>query len=192
MNRIHTTALALALFPFLTVTSGCDPKVAPVPAPPPVAPAIQPTAERAQLRAQERWAKGVKGDWVAVYDFHAPEVKRELGLAQFLGNMQMHRYENMKAVEVLAVQSDKAFVRTTGLWTPQGPQVSRAKLEPGQTLTQEITMIETWRFVDGDWCFVRPERDTDFFPAHPELLKKSGTVEGAPADPKAATTAPAK
>ncbi len=181
MKSIHTAALALALVSVFTVSSGCDPKEEPRPQVPVAAPVIQPTAERALLRAQERWNKGVKGDWVAVYDFHAPEVKREQGLPQFLNGMQMHRYENMRAIEVIAVEGDKAYVRTSGLWTPQGPQVARVKLEPGQTLTQEITMIENWRFVDGDWCYLRPERDTDFFAAHPDLLKKSTEPAPAPA-----------
>ncbi len=94
----------------------------------------------------------------------------------------MHRYENMRAIEVIAVEGDKAYVRTSGLRDTAGAcRWPASSLEPGQTLTQEITMIENWRFVDGDWCYLRPERDTDFFAAHPDLLKKSTEPAPAPA-----------
>jgi hypothetical protein len=185
MKRIHTLALALTLAPLFAVTSGCDPKEeAPKPAAVPAAPVIQPTVERALSRSQERWNHGVKNEWVAAYDYFAPEAKKEVPLANYLSGMQVHRYENMRSTDVLAIQGDKAYVRVTGLWTAVGPQVQRVKLEPGQTLTQEIVMIETWRFVDGDWCFVRPERDTDFFEKHPDLLKQT-KQEPAPTPPPA-------
>jgi len=46
------------------------------------------------------------------------------------------------------------------------------KLEPGQTLTQDIEIIETWQWVENDWHFVRQESESDFFEANPDLLKK--------------------
>lgn len=178
MKRHHSLALLLSLAPLLAVSTACDPNVeaknptTPVAPAAPVAPVIQPTAERALQRSQERWAFGMKKEWVQAYDFSAPEVKRDMPLERYLGGMRVHQYENMRATDVLAIQGDKAFVRVSGLWTPKDPKISRVKLEPGQTLTQEITMIETWRFVDGDWCYVSPERDSDFFEKHPDLLKQ--------------------
>ena len=176
-----TSALVLAL---AFSSSACDTHgnepVAPTQAQTVTPPAIQPTAERAALRSKERWEKGCKADWVPVYDYLAPEVKREMTLARFLGNMQLHRYDNMKVEEVVAVQKDKAYVRVAGLWTPQGPDGARVKLEPGQTLTQELKMIETWRWVDGDWSYVRPQRDTDFFAEHPDLLKAAPAADTKP------------
>jgi hypothetical protein len=183
MKRTHTLAMLLTLLPVFTVSTSCDHQTEVAKQPVPVAPpVIQATPERALARCQARWAFGVQGKWVEAYDFHAPEVKKDMPLARYLGGMQVHRYENMRATEVLAVQGDKAFVRVSGLWTPIAPEVQRVKLDPGQTLTQEITMIETWRFVDGDWCYVVPERDTEFFEKHPELLKqpKEGDKPAAP------------
>ncbi|MBL8858285.1 MAG: hypothetical protein JNL28_07280 [Planctomycetes bacterium] len=179
MKTMHTAALSLLLAATLCVGSACDPKEeAPPPAPVvPAAPVHAPTAERLMVRAQERWDKGVKSDWVATYTFSAPEVKREQPLATYLAGMSIHKYENMRPVEVLSVSADKAYVRTAGLWTPIAPQVQRVKLEPGQSLTQDIEMIETWRWVDGDWYFVRPQRDTDFYAEHPDLLKATPPAE---------------
>lgn len=183
-----TTSLALLLTAALSfATVACEPtptEVVVVPAVPAKPPAPEPTAARAMQRSQARWEKGMKGDWIAAYDFLVPEGKREQPLARFLGSMQMHKYENMKVLEVIDVKDGTAYLRVGGLWTPLAPELARVKLEPGQTLTQELQMIEIWRWVEGDWCFVRPQRDTEFFAEHPELLKKSTPPE----TPKAGET----
>ena len=184
MKWIHTTVLALALAPVFAVSSGCDPKEAPKPVVH-VPPAIQPTAERVLLRAQERWNLGMKEDWVAAYEFAAPEFRNATPLSRYLSGMEIYKYENMRVLEVVSVQGDKAYVRTSGIWTPvrsKIPQMQHLKLEPGQTLTQQAMMIESWRFVDGDWHQMRQDHERDFFDAHPELLKK-GSEETQPAPP---------
>lgn len=184
MNHLQRSTLALLLAATFCVGSGCDPKDEPAPVTV-VTPAVpakpEPTAERALERARARWERGVKADWVAVYDYAAPEAKRERPLNAFLAGMQSHKYENMRATEVVALQGTKAFVRVVGLWTPVDARVKQVKLEPGQSLTQEIEMIEGWQFVDGDWCHVRSQRVEDFYQEHPELLKKSDTPPVPPA-----------
>jgi hypothetical protein len=178
-NRFHTPFLLLVtlLSPLACFSCSCDagapvPPVAPVATSPKVV--LQPTAERALARSQERWNLVMKADWVAAYDFQTPEVKKSMPLGKYLGSVQMHKYENAKALEVLAVEKDHAYVRISTLWTPQHPNMAHVKLEPGESLTQEVVMIETWRWVDGDWSFqYPPKRDDEFFKDHPELLKKA-------------------
>ncbi len=137
---------------------------------------IAPTQQRLLQRSQERWSKVEnQKDLVAAYEFLAPEVKREQSLGTFMGRMQKHRYENPKIEEVVAIKDDLAYVRVGVRWTSLDPLAKKVKLEPGQTMTQEFSMIETWRFVEGDWSYVRPQNDRDFFEDHPELLR--GDVE---------------
>ena len=169
-----TYALTLGACDHSAAASKVEPTVAPV-----VAPPVGPTAERAVQRSTERWAKVTKGDLIAAYDFYVPEAKREQSLASFLTRMQVHKYEDARVVEVVGTKDDVAYLRVSTLWTPIIDAAKNVKLQPGESLTQRISMIETWRFVGGDWCYLRPEEEVDFFQAHPDLLKKK---DAAPAD----------
>lgn len=134
--------------------------------------AQQPTRERLLLRVRQR-LEAVEGrDLVAAHSYCVPAVRREQPLGQYLQRMEMHRYEGCALVEVVAVEDGQAYVRTTALWTPTHPKVREVKLEPGQTLSQRIEILETWRFEEGDWGFVKQERVDEFFAARPDLLKK--------------------
>lgn len=133
----------------------------------------KPTRERLQLRVRQR-LEAVEGrDLVAAHSYCTPSVRRDQPLGQYLQRMELHRYERCALVEVVAVEGQEAFVRTAALWTPNHPKVREVKLEPGQTLSQEIEILETWRFEEGDWGFVKQERAEEFFAARPDLLKKS-------------------
>ncbi len=190
-----TARLALALLAG-TLCPACDKEAPPESAKPaaavqaPTAPKHEPTEARLLERVRERWARAEAGDWVAAFEYQGAEVRKELGLAQYLAKAQHHTYNNVRVLEVLALQGDVGYVRVGGLWTPTHPQLKRVKLEPGQTLTQDIEIIETWRFADGDWFLMRPDRPEEFFEEHPELLRKGagaaggdGAVPPAPADP---------
>lgn len=171
--------MSLALVAFLPAcdssTGAPPPVVTPVVTPAPVAAPVvknEPTAERVKTRSQDHWAKMAKGDWVAVHDMLAPEVRSTQPLAKYLAQVQFHKYDNPVVLEVIAIEKDAAYVRCSALWTPTHPEVSRVKLEPGQTLTQEINVVESWRWAEGDWTYVKMERDNEFFEAHADLLKK--------------------
>lgn len=191
--KLTTTITLLSVFTCALAMGACDHPVDPTnpalsgttapanAAPKPKMP--EQNAARVAERSQARWNAGMKGDWIAAYDFLVPEGKRTQPLANFLAGMANHKYENMKVIEVIAVNGDKAYVRSGGLWTPLSPELAKVKREPGQTFTQEIQMIESWRWVDNDWSFVRPQRDTEFFAEHPELLKKKDPAEPQPKEP---------
>ncbi len=182
MKHLHSTTIAVfcvAALAFAASSCGHDTDAGNTVAKTttPVPPPIGPTAERALQRSQERWTDVTKGDLVAAYDFYVPEAKRAQPLAGFLTRMQVHRYENARVDEVVGLKDNEAYLRVSTLWTPLIEQAKQVKLEPGQSLTQRISMIETWRFVGGDWCYLKPDEESDFFQAHPELLKNNA---GAP------------
>jgi hypothetical protein len=189
MKHPHATTIAVFLAATLALTisacghdSGAAAKTSQTAAAPVVPPPIGPTAERAVQRSQERWAKVTKGDLIAAYDFYVPEAKREQSLASFLTRMQVHKYEDARVVEVVGLKDNLAYLRVSTLWTPMHERAQKVKLEPGESLTQRISMIETWRFVDGDWCYLKPDVESDFFQSHPELLKKDDNAPSATAD----------
>ena len=165
-----TARLALSLA-ILVLASACNEMEAANPTGAPGARAAQrePTAERAKERSLARWAAVEKADWVAAFEFMTPDAKRDRPLGSYLQATQHHRYERMRVIEVLGLRGDTAYVRAGGLWTPQHPDMARVKLEPGQTLTQDIELVETWRWIGGDWYYQRPDRPEEFYEKHPDL-----------------------
>jgi len=113
-----------------------------------------------------------KPDLIAAYDFYVPEAKREQSLAGFMARMEVHKYEDARVLEVVGLKDNLAYLRVSTLWTPVHEMAKKVKLQPGESLTERISMIETWRFVGGDWCYLKPDDETDFFQQHPEFLKK--------------------
>jgi hypothetical protein len=156
---------------------GCGPRDAQAAVNPPPSSALtkhEPTAERLIERSRARWKLVADKNWIEAYDFNAPEVKKMVALAQYLPGKSSHEYANPKVEEVLRIQNDQGYARVGAAWTPHHPEIAKVKLEPGQSLTQDIEMIETWHFVDGDWWFVRAQDEEEFFHAHADLLKTPG------------------
>jgi len=184
MNR---TALRSAVLPFaalagvlLLALPSCDSRsvdagAKPAAAAAPTTPA--PTAARVAARSADRWQHIAKKEWIEAYDFLTPDQKASVSLANYLQGKQYHEYANPRVGEVLKIQKDAAYVRVSALWTPHHPQLAKVKLEPGQSLTEEIDMIETWRFVGGDWYYLRAQNEEEFFQQHADLLKKSGDAQ---------------
>ncbi|MFO1010159.1 MAG: hypothetical protein U1F29_08870 [Planctomycetota bacterium] len=171
------------------VFTACDvkpsqaaPNTAAVTAPP----KPEPTQERLLARANERWQKVIQADWIQAYDYLSPDQKRQVPIGQYLQNKQNHRYENPRLGEVLRCDGKDAFLKVTVLWTPQHPKVREVKLEPGQTLTQEVEMYESWRWAEGDWTYVRAQRPDEFFQEHSELLRATDTPAAKTAEAGAA------
>lgn len=172
----HVPALAaLLLGGSLLVLQGCDQKDDPksVQAAQPAAVKREPTEARLLERARARWDAMAKAEWIQVYDFCAPELRKSVPLANFLSGKEKHKYENPVVDGLLKLDPVKqqALVRSHVLWTPQHAELKRVKLEPGQTLTQEVPMVESWRWDKDDWVFVEQEGTDKFFEKHPELLR---------------------
>lgn len=156
------------------------------------APAVakaEPTNELLLQRANDRWGKIVKADWIEVYDYLTPEQKQQVPLAQYLQNKQSHKYENPRVAEVLKNDGRVAYVHVFALWTPIHERLKQVHLEPGQTLTQEVEMYESWRWQQGEWLYIRAERPDEFFAAHRELLQ-GDSKEPAKADSAPTAQAP--
>ncbi len=191
---IHSAASRSALLIaglVLTALPACNPQsAADAPQTAQVRAKPQPTEERLVERSKARWGCVSKGDWIAAYDFVTPEQKQALPLAQFLPGKDLHEYANPQVQKVLRIEGEKGYVLASAVWTPHHPQLQQVKLEPGQTLTQELKMIETWVWVDGDWMYFTAEGDTEFLEKHPEFLKPPtnaapGSDSPAPTDSKA-------
>jgi hypothetical protein len=134
------------------------------------------TPERLVERSKARWKLVADKNWIEAYDFSAPEVKKMVSLAQYLPGKSNHEYANPVVGEVVKIEKDQGYVRASSMWTPHHPDLARVKLEPGQSLTEQVDVIESWHFVDGDWWYVRAQNEEEFFHAHPELLRKSETT----------------
>lgn len=145
-----------------------------------------PTAERLLERSKSRWDVIVRKDWIAAYDYLSPEQRKDLSLQDFLRDKSNHLYANPRMETVLKLDGENGYLRGSVLWTPQHPQLTKAVVPPGQTLTQELQMVETWRWADGDWQYVSADRDYEFLEKHPDLLKDPKSVAPADTAPKGA------
>ncbi len=132
-----------------------------------------PTEEALMERARARWASIDKEDWIEAYNFITPEVRKVNPIGKYLQGKENHRYDNPVIEKVVAKDEAKGvvYVRSRVLWTPQHAQLKTLKLEPGQTLTEEVPIVETWKWLQNDWYFVEQEGADKFFEAHPELLR---------------------
>ena len=183
MKLSSYTLLVSALLAFPLALSGCDRSAAdavvPTPSvatPPtaPVAPKAEPTEARLSERVADMWKKKARKEWVETYDFLAPEMRKALPIGMYLQNKESHEYTNPVVHEVMRIDDKIGYVRLSVTWTPHHPQLSKVKLEPGQTLTQDLEIIETWMWVDGDWYQARvPQSPEEFFEEHPDFLKAS-------------------
>lgn len=171
----------LLLLPLLALGSCFGESKPATPDPKPVQnAAAQPTEEQLLARARARWAAIDKEDWIDAYNFITPEVRKVNPLARYLQGKENHRYDN-PVVESIVGRDEKqgtVMLRSRVLWTPQHPQVKQVKLEPGQTLTEEVPIVETWKWNQTDWFFVEQEGADKFFEAHPEYLRASTTEQG--------------
>lgn len=128
-----------------------------------------PTAASLEERSRARWAAVCRGDWIAAYEFQTAEQKL-MPLARYLQGKDHHVYANPAVERVIEVGKSDGYLVVRVVWTPIHPELQRAKLEPGQSLTEELRMIETWRWEGEEWGYVRAQRPDDFDRDHPELV----------------------
>ena len=90
-------------------------------------------------------------------------------IAQFLSGKNFHHYDNPAVERLVGLEDTHGYIAVRALWTPDHPELKRVKLEPGQSLSEELHMVETWRWAGDDWYFVEAHSETEFFAAHPAL-----------------------
>lgn len=136
-------------------------------------PAKEATAARVRERSLARWQLVERHDWVSAFDMLTTEQRRAVPLAQYLTMTEHHSYANGTVERVLHSDATDAYLVARAVWTPSHPGLEKVKLEPGQSLTSELTMIESWRWEGDDWYYVRAQREDEFQKEHPEIeLKK--------------------
>lgn len=144
-------------------------------------------SERIALRAAERWKRVAAANWIEAYDFLPPAERKTLTLVDYLQGKSKHLYENPDVPEVLEVKVDVAFVSVASMWTPMHPALASVKLGPGESLTQRLEMIETWKQTEGEWYYADATPIREFFVAHPEVprptAKASSTGDAVPSTP---------
>ena len=139
---------------------------------------LAPDLSLVEARSVERWKLVVGADWIQVYDFLDPTMKREVSIGNFLSNKEHHEYRNPSEPRLIGSRANLAFLECSVLWTPHHPLLQTAKNKPDD-LTDELHMVETWVWKEGTWYFAKNERVREFFEANPDIAKKGKKAEGA-------------
>ena len=130
----------------------------------------------ALVRAAARWDHKVVGDWIQVYDYVLPELRRGIPLGQFLTGKEHHVYENPTKPFLLGTKGNLAYVEVTTLWSTLHPIVLGANnLDSPESLRHELAVVETWQHSNGEWYWIKEERQGEFFEANPDFLARGAT-----------------
>lgn len=129
----------------------------------------EPTEARVRERSLARWDLVCRGEWIDAYELLTFEQRRAVTLAQYLGQTEHHHYANPSIERVLAVGPTDAYLVARVVWTPSHPQLLKAELPAGKSHTEELTMVESWRWDGDDWYYVRAQREDEFQKDHPEI-----------------------
>jgi hypothetical protein len=133
---------------------------------------VTPVLDTLETRAIDRWDAIVAQEWIQAYDYLPDSLKKQLSLSEFLSGKEYHEYRNPTRPYLLGTEGDKAYLEVSVLWQPHHPEVLVAANNPGD-LTQEMHVIETWVWEDGEWCWITTERQREFLAAHPQLAELS-------------------
>lgn len=157
----------------------------------------KPTARRLVQRAAERWDLICRaGDqsklWIDVYDYEAPAARDAVPLSRFLGNKEDFHYDNPSAPVPLLIEDDTAYVSVNVIWeagkhSKIGAQSGVVGADPNRI--EFLDMVETWKFVEGDWYFLGPAvRRVDFLEENPDIVRRAQKANEAAQAEKAAAT----
>jgi hypothetical protein len=165
-------ASLLALAPLLVLT-GCEEDVAAsenaaAPATTEAAPDAEPDLSRVTARSAERWQRVVAADWIQAYDYQHPALKKQVPIGSFLANKEHHEYRNPSKPRLIGSEGNQAFVELSVLWEPHHPILQTVENRPDD-MTEELPMVETWAWTDGEWYFIQNERANEFHAKHPDL-----------------------
>jgi hypothetical protein len=168
-----TAFVHAALLGFLVFAPACNDSAGAGKAPQPPAPVAkpEPTEAAALERSRAYWANAQKGDWIPNYEMLAPELRQRQPIGAWLQGKAHHIYEGMRPVEAITRQGERIFLRVQGRWTPDHPMARQVVLEPGQSLTQEIEIVEVWLWNGAEWQLEMPLGADEFLEKFPDLAK---------------------
>lgn len=130
-----------------------------------------PNLDTVSQRSIARWESVVAGDWIQAYDFNDPRGKAVESIGNFLQGKEHHEFRNPSEPKLIGSEGDLAYTELAVLWEPHHPIIQTVRDKP-EDMTQELHMVETWRWVEGDWYFVMNQRQGEFHEAHPEIREK--------------------
>ena len=185
-HRLALSGLGVALL----ALQGCSPSSSSASSPSSSPPAIsqaqtstvaEPDLARVEGRSAERWQLIVNADWIQAYDYGLPAIRVHQPLGAFLSNKEHHEYRNPSQPKLIGIEGggETAFLELAVLWEPHHPILQTVDERPDD-MTQELHMVETWKWFEGEWYFVENERHSDFMKEHPGILEKGTSLPGAP------------
>ncbi|MFT7484302.1 MAG: ABC-type glycerol-3-phosphate transport system substrate-binding protein [Candidatus Paceibacteria bacterium] len=130
--------------------------------------AVEPTLDTLPARSVARWETVVAVDWIQAYEFLDPTIRQLQPLGQYMAGKENHEYRNPSAPLVIGSDGELGYVELSVLWEPHHPILQTVANAPDD-MTDELHMVETWRWDAGEWYFVKNERAPDFHKEHPGL-----------------------
>lgn len=127
-------------------------------------------AKVALARAAKRWEMIAAEDWIQAYDFMAPTRRKQEKISQYLSNKEDHEYRNPSKPHLIGTDGDFAYIEFSVVWTPHHAILNMVDIGP-ENYTQTLDMIETWQWVEGEWYWIRVDRQNEFLAAHPQFKK---------------------
>jgi hypothetical protein len=122
-------------------------------------------------RSQARWELVVAGDWLQSYDFMPPSVRKNVKLGMYLSGKEHHEYTNPSVPKLIGSEGNVAYLELSVLWEPHHPILDTVKDRPDD-MTEELTMIETWEWFEGEWYLRGSQRPKEFLEEHPDVRNK--------------------
>jgi hypothetical protein len=175
---------------FLLIAAACD-RTSPAQGNPPAgAAAPSNDLERVATRCTERWKRVDAANWIEAYEYLPPAERKILTLVDYLQGKSKHRFEKPEKPEVLELKDGVAFVSVACMWTPVHPALANVKLGPGESLTERVEMIETWKLTEGEWYFAEATPTREFFVAHPDVPRPTPKASAPGADPGSSSPSP--
>jgi hypothetical protein len=135
-------------------------------------------------RASDRWQLIENEDWIQSYSYLSKEIRAFQDLGSYLKGSSEHRYVVKSDPVLVGQDGQQAFVQVLVEWTPTHAELKTAANAAADGFTQDIDMIETWVWEQGDWYFVNGDRARDFIQAHPKMFRRDE-----PAAPESPETA---
>lgn len=137
---------------------------------PPASNEKAPDPKDALARSEQRWEMIQAEDWIQAYDFLTPARKKQEKLGNFLAGKADHEYRNPSKPHLLGTEGEQAYLEVSVLWTPHHDILGTADNAP-EDFTQQLEMIETWQWIDEEWCWVGVARQNEFLDEHPKFKK---------------------